>query len=155
MTALPIKHPLQLTILITAILGGVVLFLRNVHFLSTESAKICTGATLFLVMLYQAGLLLRKFCSEPIPSHAQSRHRKASYLAAGLFLLHLSSSAENWNTFLLITFALTCATAIFARSMVKPRSRNAVIWQVLSHTMFGAITIAAVIPHAIIALAFE
>jgi len=100
-------------------------------------------------------LFWKKLRGLPIDRADKDRHRKASYLSVILLLLHLSESVQNWQSILLVSFVLTAISAFFARAVMKPNSRAAVFWQVFFHTLFGAVTFAAALPHSIIGLVFE
>jgi len=114
-----------------------------------------TGAALLMTMAYQSLLLWKKLVGSQISRLDQDRHRFASYVSIFLILTHLSAAVATWYSFLLFSFVLAAITAYFARVMMKPKSREAVIRQVFLHTLFGAVAFAAALPHAVMALAFE
>lgn len=150
------KHPLQWAIILC--LSGCVVILglgQNWSFLARPEVKVWTGAALLGTMIYQSLLLWKKLAGIAINRTDQERHRLASYLSIFLILTHLSAAVATWYSFLLVCFILAAVTAYFARVMVKPNSRGAVIRQVFLHTLFGAVAFAAALPHAVMALAFE
>ena len=150
------KHPMQWTI-IFGLIGSLVVtgIGGTLTYLSSESIKIWTGAALFMIMIYQAKLLFWKIIGKQIDRKQQDSHRWASYLAVFLLLIHLTGTAAHWYGILLTFCLITIASAYFSRSIHKPSSRQAIYRQVLIHSIFGAAALAAAIPHAIIALAFE
>jgi predicted ferric reductase len=154
--ALTPKHPLQWAIIICVFGCAVILGLgQNWSFLGRSEVKQWTGAALLMTMAYQSLLLWKKLVGSQISRLDQDRHRFASYVSIFLILTHLSAAVATWYSFLLFSFVLAAITAYFARVMMKPKSREAVIRQVFLHTLFGAVAFAAALPHAVMALAFE
>ena len=150
------KHPLQWAIIL-CVCGCVVILVvgQNWSFLANPKVKVWSGAALLATMIYQSLLFWKKILGVPIGRSEQDRHRLASYLSILLILFHLSSAVATWYSFLLFSFIFATITAYFARVMMKPNSRAAVVRQVFLHTLFGAIALAAALPHAVMALAFE
>jgi hypothetical protein len=150
------KHPMKWTIIL-GLVGILVITAvgRPLAYWSTETVKIWTGATLLTIMFYQAKLLMRKILGKQIDRKKQDLHRWASYLAIFLLCIHLTDKAGHWYGILLTFCLITIASAYFSRSIHRPASRQATYRQIFIHSIFGAATLAAAIPHAIIALAFE
>jgi hypothetical protein len=150
------KHPLQWTIVL-GLVGSLIILLvgKNLNFLTSENVKILTGFSLFTIMLYQAKLFLKKLLGQQINRNNQNLHRWASYAAIILFLAHLTGTAAHWYLTLLLFFFITVGSAYFARAVQKQKRQNAIFRQIFVHTLFGAATLAAAIPHAIIAISFE
>lgn len=150
------QRPLQWVIIffalwvIVVVVGG-----TNFLILSQRGVKLATGALLLIAMSYQSLILWKKFQRRSIGQGDLTNHRRVSFLSLGLIFLHLSGPVHAWYSFLLLSFTLAAVSAYFARSMVKPRSRVAVMRQVSLHTISGAIAIAAAIPHSVLSLLFE
>jgi hypothetical protein len=151
-----IKHPLR-TFLVLSVIISLVIAYTNFgpgDFLS-ENWKILSGCALFVVLLYQFSLFYGKLRNKLTGETNIFRHRFASYISVTLFLIHISGSGNNWNLFLFFFTIMTIVAAIVSRSMYKYKSRNGLLRQYLLHTFFGALMIAAAIPHAMVAVAFE